>query len=123
MRFNSTGSAFFSVLIGWRLTESVPLTIAGALIAVLNPAVLQRALIHDTLTSHYLIAAAVWLFLNDDRKWNLCGWFVLTEITLLTHVYFIPMIGFVFVLQIIRMIMRKASWIRIAGSAAVFAFP
>ncbi len=113
--------ALFSALIGWKLTRSVPLTLAGALIAVLDPVILQRALIHDTLTSHYLIAAAFWLFLNDDRRWNIPGWFILTEITLLTHIYFIPMIGFVFALQIIRMIGKKAPWTRIAGLSLVFA--
>ncbi len=105
--------ALFSGLIGWRLTHHFLLTLTGTVLALLNPVILQRALIHDTLTAHWLILAAVWLALNDDKKLNPAGWFILTEITLLIHVYFIPMLIFVFSLQLVRMFQKKRTFGRI----------
>ena len=110
----------FSGLISWRLTHNYLLTLAGIIIAVLNPVVLQRAMIHDTLTAHWLILAAVWLFLNDDSRWNLPGWFILTGITLLVHIYFLPMLAFVLSLQIIRMLVKKKGAVRVISVLSVF---
>ncbi len=113
--------AFFSGMISWQLTRKVSFTLAGMIISILNPVILQRALIHDTLTAHWLILAAVWLALNFKKRWNLPGWFVLTEMTLLVHIYFIPMIAFVLVLQMIRMAMKKQPAVKIIIPAAIFA--
>ena len=112
----------FATLISWKLSESIPLTIAAAGIAVLNPVILQRALIHDTLTAHWLILASIYLFINGDKKWNPIGWFILTEITLLVHIYFLPMIAFVLCLQFIRMLITKKHFTRIIVILFVFCF-
>ena len=95
-----------SGVISWQLTHKVSFTLAGTIISILNPVVMQRALIHDTLTAHWLILAAVWLAVNFEKRLNLPGWFVLTGMALLIHIYFIPMIAFVLVLQIIRMLIQ-----------------
>ena len=113
--------AFFAVLIGRRLTDNFWLTSAGAVMAVLNPVVLQRTLIHENLAAHWLILAAVWLFLHDEQKWNPVGWFILSGLTLLIHIYFIPMIGFILLLQLIRMALKKASFLKIMLPLLVFA--
>lgn len=113
-------TAFFSGIICWQLTRKAVFTIAGTLIAILNPVVMQRSLIHDTLTAHWLILAAVWLMMNFEKRWNTAAWFLLTEITLLIHIYFIPMIAFVLLLQIIRMITKKQPIIKILMPAVVF---
>ena len=113
--------AFFSGVISWQLTHKVSFTLAGTIISILNPVVMQRALIHDTLTAHWLILAAVWLAVNFEKRLNLPGWFVLTGMALLIHIYFIPMIAFVLVLQIIRMLMKKQPVIKIIVLIAVFA--
>lgn len=112
---------FFAGLILWRLTSNLTLSLSGTLLIILNPVIMQRALIHDTLTAHWLILAAVWLFLNYDKKWNIPGWIILTETTLLIHIYFIPMIAFVLLLQMIHMAVKKQSVIRIILPAFVFA--
>ena len=112
--------AFFSSLILWKLTGKIIFTIAGTVMAVLNPVILQRALIHDTLTAHWIILASIWLFLNNNKKWNLPGWFILTGITLLVHFYFIPMIAFVLVLQCIRMGKQHKSFFSIITVPVVF---
>lgn len=113
--------AIFAGLIGWKLTHHFLLTLSGILFAVLNPVILQRSLIHDTLTAHWLILASIWLFLNEDKKWNLPGWFILTELTLLIHVYFIPMLAFVLSLQLIRMITKKTGLLRLLSVCFAFA--
>ena len=106
-------TAYFAALITGRLTKDPWLTVCGSLFAVLNPVILQRALIHDTLAAHWLILAAVWLALNEDSARNWAGWFVLTELTLLIHIYFIPMIGFILLLQVIRMVSLRRPFLRI----------
>ena len=112
---------FFAAEIGWKLTQSLPLTLAGVVMALLNPVILQRALIHDTLTAHWLILAGIWLFLNDEKKWNLPGWFLLTNLTLLIHIYFIPMLAFLVLLQMIRMACKQRAWYRVLSVFVVFA--
>ena len=112
--------AYFSTVILWQLTHKISLTVSGTFIAVMNPVILQRALIHDTLTAHWLLLAAIWLALNYNKKRNLPGWFILTELTLLIHIYFLPMIIFILVIQIIRMVIQKQSFLRIAALPAVF---
>ena len=113
-------AGFFAVRIGWRLTRSRVLTLCGVVFVLINPVILQRALIHDTLTAHWLILAALYLFLNDDKPWNPAGWFVLIEAALLIHVYFIPMVAFVFAIQLIRMLLGHRPFIRIAVLLLVF---
>lgn len=112
--------ANFAAVILWQLTHKISLTVSGTVIAVMNPVILQRALIHDTLTAHWLLLAAIWLALNDNKKRNLPGWFILTELALLIHIYFIPMIAFVLLLQVIRMMRQKQPFLRIAVLPAVF---
>ena len=112
--------SFFSAKIGWHLTGKMSLTISGVLISVLNPVVLQRALIHDTLTAHWLILAAIWLSLNYKKRWNKPGWFILTELTLLIHIYFVPMVAFVLCLQMIYMAVKKEPIFKILAVFSVF---
>ena len=112
--------AYFATVILWKLTHKISLTVSGTFIAVMNPVILQRALIHDTLTAHWLLLAAIWLALNHKKKQNLFGWFILTELTLLIHIYFIPMIAFILILQLIRMMIQKQSFLHIAAVPAVF---
>lgn len=105
--------AYFAALIGWHITKNSVFTFTGVVITVLNPVILQRALIHENLTSHWLILAAVWLFLNYEKRWNPLGWMILTGLSLLIHIYFIPTIAFILCLQMIRNTLKKKALIRI----------
>lgn len=92
----------FAFLCGWKLTDGKPLpTFLAVGFALLNPVVMQRSMVHDTLTAHWLILAALWLLLNREERWNPIGWLVLVGLTMLIHVYFIPMIAFVLLLQLL----------------------
>ena len=112
--------ACITAVISWQLTQDIILTLSGTIIALFNPVVLQRSLIHENLTAHWLILTAVLLFLNEEKTWNILGWLLLTEITLLVHIYFVPMIAFVFCLQIIRMLVKRVSMYKIARLCFVF---
>ena len=48
-------NALFASLILTQITHNPWAVFAGTVIAVLNPVVLQRALIHDTLTAHFIL--------------------------------------------------------------------
>ena len=114
--------AYFAGKIGWRLSGDLWVSLIITLLCILNPVILQRALIHDTLTAHWLILAAVYLFLDARNRLNPAGWFVLIWTAMLVHIYFVPMIGFIFCLQLIRMfIMRvplKRTGITVLSAAA-----
>ena len=111
---------FFSVKISWKLTGNFLLSLLSALIAILNPVVLQRAIIHDTLTAHWIILFGIYLILQDESRWNPVGWFLITEATLLIHIYFIPMLAFLWVLQIIRMTIKKRVFMKLILAFIVF---
>ncbi len=96
------------------------LSLLSALIAILNPVVLQRAIIHDTLTAHWIILFGIFLILQDDSRWNPVGWFLITEATLLIHFYFIPMLAFLWVLQVIHMFIKKRSCTKLIAAFIVF---
>ena len=108
-------NALFASLILTQITHNPWAVFAGSVIAVLNPVVLQRALIHDTLTAHWLILFAVYLFINEEKRWNVPCWFVLCGLTMLVHIYFLPMVLFVLVLQLIRMLTLKRPFRNLAA--------
>lgn len=117
--------AYFAALICYELTGNALLSAAGAALAVLNPVILQRALIHDTLTAHWLILAGIYLMLHERSRWNVPGWMILLELALLIHIYFVPMLLFILLLQGIRMLKRRRPAVRVVcvyvSSAAALA--
>lgn len=98
---------FFSAIIGWKLTRNPFQTFVFSMFTILNPVILQRAAIHDTLTAHWLILYAIYICLTDGKRFNWLHWPVLVFFTMMIHVYFLPMIGFIFVLNVIRMISKR----------------
>ncbi len=114
-------TAFFAAKISWKLTGKFFLSLVSAIIAVLNPVILQRAIIHDTLTAHWIILFGIFLILHDDSGWNPAGWFVIAETALLVHFYFIPMLTFILVLQAVHMIIKKRTFLQIIMPVIVFA--
>lgn len=92
---------FFSGLIGKKLNLNNWQTLVFTGFALLNPVVIQRAAIHDTLAGHWLMLAAIWLVLKPDWKFNPAGWGFLCLLAMLIHIYFLPMILFLFGIQTI----------------------
>lgn len=104
---------FFSGLIGWKITKNVFFTVLLSLLSILNPVVLQRTAIHDTLAAHWLILYSICTALNWRSSHNWINWSIIVAFGMMIHVYFIPMAGFIFVLQIIWMISKKQRWSKI----------
>ncbi len=95
---------------------------------LLNPVILQRALIHDTLTAHWLILFAIFLALNWNSMVGGFEWGLLVIVVMSVHSYFLPMIAYIFGLKVIWQVYRKVAWkiifleIVAFGSAFVFCY-
>ena len=99
----------FSALIAFKITENSIFSIFFSAFAILNPVILQRAAIHDTLAAHWLILFAIFNAIN----WNKNG------IQSLDFKYypgdddsylFSSDDRLIFLLQIIRMIQKIKWW-------------
>ncbi len=106
-------SAGFGALIGWKLTKNYCFSLIFSLFCTLNPVVLQRAMIHDSLAAHWLILAAILNSLYWRPRWNMPIWCLLILLTFSIHAYFLPMIALVGVLQVERMMLEKGQVKRI----------
>lgn len=73
------------------------IVLMGVVIFVLSPIMLTRAFIHTSLTSHWLVLAALYLYFDTaaERR-NLPAWIALAACSTLVHPYFTMMVGFVF---------------------------
>ena len=104
---------FFSGLIGWKMSKNVFFTIILSLFSIFNPVVLQRTAIHDTLTAHWLVLYSIYSAVNWRSSHNWIGWAAIVILGMMIHVYFIPMVGFILMLQMIWMINNKQKWVKI----------
>ena len=99
--FSYTLLGLFACLCAWKMTADPVFSFLTVGWVLVNPVILQRAMIHDTLTAHWLILAAFWLLLERRQKWNAFGWGILVCLTMLIHAYFMPMIAWVLALQLL----------------------
>ncbi len=99
--FSYTLLGLFACLCAWKMTENPVFSFLTVGWVLVNPVILQRAMIHDTLTAHWLILAAILLLLERRQKWNPFGWGILVCLTMLIHAYFMPMIAWVLALQLL----------------------
>lgn len=106
---------FFSGCIGWKLFKNPYFTCVLSIIAIMNPVVLQRTAIHDTLTAHWLILYAIFNALNWKSKYNWLHWSIIVIFVMLIHIYFLPMVGFILFIQILWMVKKREIWIRIVS--------
>lgn len=74
-------------------TERRGILCFGALLFCLSPVMLERALRHTALASHYLILFSLYLLLYSRRSGRFsCGWYILALLAMGTHPYFLPMV-------------------------------
>lgn len=102
-------NGLFAGLIGVSLRWRSWLTLLFTAFVLSNPVPMQRALIHDTLAGHRLILAAIWILLSNDFETAWAKWAALFFLTLGIHFYFLPMVGYVFVLALLRMVRARVS--------------
>lgn len=94
-------SGYFSGVIGKTLQLSRWQTLLLTGFVLLNPAVIQRVAIHDTLAGHWLILAGICLIIQREQRYTSFCWGMLILLTMLIHIYFLPMILFLLGLQLI----------------------
>lgn len=99
---------FFAGCIGYRLTDSFWLSLLFTLMALSNPVLIQRAIIHDTLAGHWLILFAVYLLMRRAERWNWLVWGFLIWIGIGIHLYFLPMLISILLTQIFCMIRDRS---------------
>lgn len=92
-------SGYFSGLIGKTLLLSGWQTLLLTGFVLLNPVVIQRVAIHDTLAGHWLILAGIYLITQKGQRHTSFCWGLLILLTMLIHIYFLPMILFLLGLQ------------------------
>lgn len=90
-------------------------TVAGSLIFVLSPMVMARNFYHPALAGQWLILLGfiMIVYAARFRCWWMLGaaWSVVLVMAILIHPYFLPMMGVLLVLSVIRY------WTRLTGSA------
>ena len=104
---------FFSGCIGWKLSRDRIFTCTLSFFTILNPVILQRTAIHDTLTAHWLILYSIYAALNWRSRLNWLHWAVIAVLVMLIHSYFLPMVSFILILQLLWMVQNRENWIRI----------
>ncbi|MES2187015.1 MAG: DUF6311 domain-containing protein [Pseudomonadota bacterium] len=86
----------------------------GSCFFVLSPAMLFRLMGHEALVGHWLVLAAIYIFLRtEDGKW--WRWALLVAAACLVHGYFVAMVGALWFTDFVRRIACR----RMAGRAAV----
>jgi hypothetical protein len=84
---------FASLLIG-TATSRLALRVFGAMVFVSAPILIQR-ITHPTLTAHWMILAALWLYFARGRNpsWSMrCVWAMLVILAVATHPYLAAMV-------------------------------
>ena len=87
------GQMLMGMLILHEFTRSYPLKVLGASVLVLSPPMIFRAFYHSSLSAHWLLLAAIWFILLEYRNklWQ-GAWIALFALSMLVHLYFIPML-------------------------------
>ena len=77
--------------------------LAGTLPFVFSPILMERAFRHTSLTAHYLILIALFCYFSDyiRKEKHYDAWIILSILTPLIHIYFLPMIYAIFLAEII----------------------
>ncbi len=87
------GQFFAGLLILKEFTRSNLLRILGASLLVLSPPMILRAFTHNSLSAHWILLLAIWFIILAYRhKLNRWFWLLLFGITMLIHLYYIPML-------------------------------
>lgn len=91
--FSTIGQFFFGMLILGEFTDSFLKKILGASLLVLSPIMIHRVFDHNSLSAHWILLAGIWFTLIEYRRklWR-GAWFILFAISLLVHLYFVPML-------------------------------
>jgi hypothetical protein len=95
---------------GLRLMELVfarrPAQLAAAALFVLSPAMLNRLHMHTSLTSHWLVLAALWLYLRTSG-WASLRWLGLLSVAALVHGYLFAMVAVLWAAHLVKVLVHR----------------
>jgi Family of unknown function (DUF6311) len=98
---------------GLRLMELAfarrPAQLAAAALFVLSPAMLNRLHMHTSLTSHWLLLAALWLYLCT-AGWAWLRWAGLLCIAALVHGYVFAMVAVLWAAHLLKVTAHRRPW-------------
>lgn len=120
--FGLIAQAFFSILI-FRLFNRNPfyLLLAGSML-ILSPIFIMRAWGHTSLSSHWMILAALYLTLLRRIKPVSIGWWgSLFCISILIHPYFLPMIAVFFLVFLLESLTKARDALILVGKTVLIA--
>lgn len=83
---------FFSVLLLSQVSKNPWIIVLGSLFFLMNPVLVQRSRAHEALTAHWLILAALYLYMQKDSLRNHLLWLVTTLLAVLIHFYLLFMV-------------------------------
>ncbi len=83
--------------------DNVWVILAGTLPFIFSPIMMERAFRHTSLTAHFLILIALFCYFSDYKykEKHYDTWLMLSIVTPLIHIYFLPMIYALFLAEII----------------------
>jgi hypothetical protein len=91
---------------GWylvsRFIKNRCIAIVGTLFFVMSPVMVQRADLHASLTAHWVLLAALYLFFEPDTFTTRLKWLILLPVTSMIHFYFLLMVGLIYGGYILR---------------------
>ena len=87
---------YFSILLLKETINRPALIILGACFFLLSPILVQRARIHESLTAHWIILAALYLYLQADTFKYRIRWLLLLALASLVHFYLLVMAAMIF---------------------------
>lgn len=102
--------AVFGWLLMQRITPDRLLRVLGAGLLLVSPAMLYRIHAHAALVGHWVILAALWLYLHPAPK--TLRWTLLLGMTVLIHAYLTAMVGAIWFADIAR-----RAWCRKQGAS------
>ena len=87
------GQMLVGLLILREFTSSYMISVLGASLLVFSPPMIFRSFIHDPLLAHWIILTGIWFVILEYRNklWQ-GSWLILFGVSLLIHLYFVPML-------------------------------
>ena len=118
----------FGALIGMKVLGEKTTNSAAAILFILTPVLLKRAFYHTALSAHFLILAAICIFLykedlnlHDEKKKRKLNtvkkcWIALISLSFLINAYYVPMVFGIMVISYAREIL----WLHYKKRSAAF---
>jgi hypothetical protein len=101
-------------IFAWKLlnlfTQDRLLILLGSALFAVAPTFLWRLNVHQSLCGQWIILAGIYFYLSS--KFSLVRWIILTGFAALIHAYFIVMVGFIFIADLVQRSWQKELSIR-----------